>query len=235
MVSRMNGHGALPAWLITLTLISGGGCAAKRPARSFSDLQQRLHSGNTVYVIDNTGNETKGKIVDVSPSALILDVNGIRRRMEEDGVRQVQRYGDSLWNGFFIGMAVAIPGLLIADPTYDRCENDPGKLCANAQAGQRVLALGIMGAVGAGIDALIRGRHQVYLAPGQPLQPAARIAVSPRLGPSAAGLFVTMAFNKSAMTQDDGATSTAEHLAFAPSRLTFRVIVSQSRAARLAR
>ena len=203
---------ALPVWLFTLTLIAGGGCAAKRPARSFADLQQRLHSGNAVYVIDNTGNETKGTLVDVSSSALILDVNGLPRRMEQDSVRQVQRYGDSLWNGFFIGVAVGIPGLLIADPTYEPCQNDPEALCANAQAGQRVLALGIMGAVGAGIDALIRGRHQVYLAPGQPLQSAARIAVSARLGPSGAGLFVTMGFNKSAMTHDDGATSTAEPL-----------------------
>jgi ribosomal protein L24 len=172
MVSRVNRRSALPVLLCTLTLVVGGGCAARQPARSFLDLQQRLHSGNTVYVIDNTGSERKGKIVDVSPSALVLDVNGIRRRMEQDSVRQVQRFGDSLWNGLLIGVAVGTPGMLIADPTYERCKNDPQKLCANLQTGQRVVALGIMGAVGAGIDALIRGRNQVYLAPGQTLQSA---------------------------------------------------------------
>jgi hypothetical protein len=138
--------------------------------------------------------------------------------MDQDSVRQVQRYGDSLWNGFFIGAAVGIPGMLLADPTYEPCKNDSEKRCANAQAGQRVLGLGIMGAVGAGIDALIRGRHQVYLAPGQPLQSAARIAVFPRLGPSAAGLFVTLSFNKSARTEAARAASAAEHLALAAAR-----------------
>jgi len=225
MVSRINGHRALPTWLTVLTLITGGGCAAKQPARSFSDLQQRVHSGNTVYVLDDTGSETKGKIVDVSPSALILDVNGIRRRMEQDGVRQVQRYGDSLWNGFFIGVAVGIPGMLISDPTYGPCTSDPQKPCANAQAGQRVLALGFMGAVGAGIDALIRGRRQVYLAPGQPLQSARRIVVSPRLGPSAAGLFVTLDLNKRGMTEGDRATSKAERFVLAASRAGTRMSV----------
>ena len=157
--------------LFGVTLVVCGGCAARQPVRSFSDLQQRVHSGNTVYVIDNTGNETKGTIVDVSASALVLDVNGGRRRMEQDTVRQVQRYGDSLWNGLLIGAAVGIAGMLIADPTYDRCQDDPRKLCANPQTGQRVLAVAVMGAAGAGIDAFIRGRTQVYLAPNRPQKP----------------------------------------------------------------
>ena len=89
----------LPVLVAALALVVGAGCAAKQPARSLVDLQQRLHSGNTVYVIDDTGHETKGRVVDVSPSALTLDVDGISRRMEQDRIRQVQRYGDSLWNG----------------------------------------------------------------------------------------------------------------------------------------
>ena len=212
MVSRVDRRSALPVLLCTLALAVGGGCAARQPARSFSDLQQRLHSGDTVYVIDKTGSETKGHIVDVSPSALVLDVNGIRRRMEQDSVRQVQRYGDSLWNGLLIGVAVGTAGSLIADPTYERCKNEPQKLCANPQTGQRVLAVGIMGAVGAGIDALIRGRKQVYLAPGHPLQSARSLAVSPQFGPSAASLFVTLDLNKRTVTEYDGARSMAESI-----------------------
>ena len=117
-VSQVDRRSALIALLCTLTLVVSGGCAARQPARSFSDLQQRLHSGNTVYVIDNAGGETKGKIVEVSASAMVLDINGTRRRMEEDSVRQVQRFGDSLWNGLLIGAAVGTAGMLIADPTY---------------------------------------------------------------------------------------------------------------------
>jgi hypothetical protein len=199
-VSRVDRLSALLALLCTLTLVVSG-CAARQPARSFSDLQQRLHAGNTVFVIDNAGSETKGKIVDVSASAMVLDVNGTRRRMEEDSVRQVQRFGDSVWNGLLVGASVGAAGMLIADPTYEPCQNDPQKLCADPQTGQRVLAVGVTGAVGAGIDALIRGRHQVYLAPDQPLQSARILAISPRLGPSAAGLFVTLDLNKRTVTR----------------------------------
>jgi hypothetical protein len=118
-------------------------------------------------VIDSTGTETKGKVVDVSSSALTLTVHGVQRRMEQETVRQVQTYGDSLWNGLVIGMAVATPGTLIADPTYGPCPNNERMRCANSLVAQRLLGIGIMGAVGAGIDALIRSRHQVYVAADQ--------------------------------------------------------------------
>ena len=35
------------AWLCTVAVILAAGCAAKQPARSFRDLQERVHSGNT--------------------------------------------------------------------------------------------------------------------------------------------------------------------------------------------
>lgn len=76
--------------------------------------------------------------------------------MEQGSVRQVQRYDDSLWNGLLIGVGVGASTLLISDPTYERCTKDPRNVCANPQIGERVLAVGVMGAAGAGIDALIR-------------------------------------------------------------------------------
>ena len=189
---RIDGARVLPVLVAALALVVGAGCAAKQPARSFVEPQQRLHSGNTVYVIDDTGHETKGRVVDVSPSALTLDVDGISRRLEQDRIRQVQRYGDSLWNGVLIGMAAATPGLLIADPAYRPCTDNPSRLCADAQAGQRVLAIGLMGAIGGGIDWLIRGRRQVYLAPGQVLQSPRGVVVSPGVALTTAGLVVTL-------------------------------------------
>jgi hypothetical protein len=167
--------------------------------------------GHTVFVIDDTGTETKGKVVETSASVLTLDVDGVRRPMDSGRVRQVQRYGDSLWNGFLIGVAVGTPGVLIADPPYEVCKDDPQKLCAEPQLGQRVLALAVMGAVGAGIDALIRGRHQVYLAPDRPSGSARRIAISPRLGLTAVGLFVTLDLNKSRTADHDLAVSRSVH------------------------
>jgi hypothetical protein len=186
MVSRAHEHRLRTAWICTLAVIMSGGCAAKQPARSFLDLQQRLHPGSTVYVTDNAGTETKGTIVDVSASALVLDVNGIHRRLDRSSVQGVQRHGDSLWNGMLIGVAVGASMMLIADPRYERCTNDTQKLCANSQMGERVLAVGMMGAAGAGIDALIGRRRYVYLAPGQRSPGARAPAVSVPLARSTA-------------------------------------------------
>ena len=191
-----------PAWRQTrralfcaLALIFVTGCAARTPARSFSDLEQRLKHGATVYVIDRTGTETKGKVVDVSPSVLTLAVDGVQRRMEQGAVRQVQSYGDSLWNGVLIGAAVGAASALMADPKYEPCPDKPQMRCANLQVGQRILAIGVMGGVGAGVDALIRSRHHLYLAADQSAGlriHGLHIGVAPRIGASTAALFVTL-------------------------------------------
>ena len=76
MASWAHGRRLATAWVLTVAAIVGGGCAARQPARSFLDLQERLHPGNTVYVTDTAGTETKGKVVEVSAAALVLDVKG---------------------------------------------------------------------------------------------------------------------------------------------------------------
>jgi hypothetical protein len=157
----------LRRWLAVSAILVASGCAAKAPARTFADLQHRVSRGATVYVIDTNGTETRGTVKEVSSSALVLTVKGVESRLDAGTVRQVQRYGDSLWNGLLIGMAVATPGILIADPTYDPCPGDPTRRCANSQVGQRILGIGLMGAIGAAVDAAIRGRHQIYLSPDQ--------------------------------------------------------------------
>jgi hypothetical protein len=187
----------LPAadWLALLCLllaVGGAGCAARQPARAFSDLPNRLHTGHRVFVIDDAGIETAGRIVTLSASALVIDVNGVERRLDQERVRQVQRDGDALWNGLLTGTAIGALGMLLADPTYEPCAGDPGRSCADSQIGQRAAAVGIMAATGAGIDALIHGRHQVYLAPGQPPRSSATVTLSPRVGRTRAGLFVTL-------------------------------------------
>ena len=94
---------------------------------------------------DTVGTETKVTIVDVSASALVLDVAGSRRRMEQSAVLQVRRRGDSLWNGLLIGLGVGVSALLISDPAYERCTNDPRNVCANPHVDERALAVASMG------------------------------------------------------------------------------------------
>jgi hypothetical protein len=180
--------------LVLLLMLASGGCATRRPTQSFEELQHRLRPGHTVYVIDTAGRETRGKVVEVSSSTLMLRVNAAPLRIDSASVRQVQRYGDPLWNGALIGMGLGLPGLLIADPTYQSCDADPQKLCADSQIGQRVAALAVMGGLGAAVDALMRGRHQIYLAPGASVENGARLVVSPIVSARFSGLFVSLAF-----------------------------------------
>ena len=187
--SLINSCGVLPC-VLSLAL---AGCSSRAPARTFADLQQRVRPGQTVYVIDDTGTESRGTLTSLSPTQLSYDVNGIARQLDAARVRQVQRYGDSLWNGTLIGVLIALPGMLIADPQYKPCTTDPSGRCAENDAAYRVAAVGIFGAIGAGIDALMRSRHQLFLAPGQP---SARrdLRVEPVLQPNAAGIAVVVKF-----------------------------------------
>lgn len=189
-------------------VVLAGGCAAKQPVHSFFDLQKRLRPGTTVSVVDGVGTETKGKVIDISPSALVLDVGGTRRRMEQNSVMRVRRHGDPLWNGLLIGLGVGVSAMLITDPAYERCTNDPRNVCANPHTGERILAVAAMGVAGAGIDGLIRTRNDVYLAPGDRLPTAGVRAVSPGL----AGLAFTVSVSSqlTRRTVCDGARSIAQ-------------------------
>jgi hypothetical protein len=168
--------------LLGILLASLQGCAAARPASQLSDLSRRLPRGSTVYVTDVTRHETKGRIDDVSRAALTLDVNGTRQVFTVGTIRQIERYGDSLWNGIAIGAGIGAASALISDPQYRPCHNRPAVLCADAQIPQRVLMIGVMGAAGAGIDALYRRRHLVYQAPNQTSKCAMRLLILPVSG-----------------------------------------------------
>jgi hypothetical protein len=103
----------------------------------------------------------------LTPFGLTLDVSGASRTFDGPQIRQVQRYGDSLRNGALIGLAVATPAVLIADPQYKPCADNPQRQCAQSDIPQRIAYMGALSAIGAGIDALIRGREQVFVAARQ--------------------------------------------------------------------
>lgn len=167
--------------IFLLVTVVTAGCGARAPVRTFPELQQRVHRGDTVYVIDDTGTETRGRVLELSESALTIAAASGERRMERPAVRQVQTFGDSLWNGLILGLVAGTPGILIADPEYSPCPTDPKRRCSEYRLSRRLLGIGVMGGLGMGIDAMIRGRHQVYLAPDN-----AAVAVMPVIGPSRA-------------------------------------------------
>ena len=59
--------------------------------RSFAELRTRLQPGTTVSVIDTSGNELNGEVLDISSSSLALRVDDDRRDLLETTVRQVDR------------------------------------------------------------------------------------------------------------------------------------------------
>jgi hypothetical protein len=139
----------------TVPVVAQSQAAPSRgPVSSFDELWTKLKSGDTVYVIDTSARETAGTFAKVSSSSIALLVDGQIREIPLSDVRQIARRGDSLWNGALIGAAFGAVVVQVA------CNG--GECTAGDRAGSTVLAAGVWGAIGAGIDALIHGRTVVY-------------------------------------------------------------------------
>ena len=158
-------------WLVMLFFPIDAG--AQGEARSFEELQVRVKIGDTVYVTDRSGQETKGRIDLLSASSLQLRLSGNRREFVESLVTRVERRGrDPVRNGLLMGVgAGAVLGFLVGRTTDSpSCRLVPQP---RIECGQGALLGTMGGAFWGGVagwmtDALIRKREVVYLAPGQP-------------------------------------------------------------------
>jgi hypothetical protein len=121
----------------------------------------------TVFVLDDRGVETRGKLVKLDEQAIVVLVDGEQRRFETARVNRVTRRGDSLRNGAITG-AVVGGVMAVLTSGIAECPNDRGGY-GSCGAGVRVamgLAVtGIYAAIGTGIDAAIQGRTVIYQAP----------------------------------------------------------------------
>jgi len=141
------------------------GLAAEARAQvvdSFAELPGVLKSGTKVFVADDSGQTTKGKITALSPASIALLTNRDERiSLPSNRVRMVSRI-DSRWNGFLIGAAAgAVPGAMLGAGFKTYCENE------SASCPQAPLVMGALfglagGWIGAGIDGLIDGQKVVY-------------------------------------------------------------------------
>lgn len=119
----------------------------------------------TVYVLDETGTETSGRLLRLNPDSLVVVVGGAERRFDATRVRRIQMRGDSLRNGAIIGAVVgAVVGLLTAGIS-DCSGEDPGGPCPGGRAAIFLVSTGVYASIGAGIDAIIVGRTTLYEAP----------------------------------------------------------------------
>ena len=135
------------------------------PARAQSSIDGwrglKTEDLQTIYVKDTSGRETAGKLLHLNPDSLVLLVDGGERRVDLNDVTRIQKR-DSLRNGTLIGLTAGVVMGIIAGGLSDCPSGEPGGSCA----GFRVVAVAVSGGVyaglGAGIDALVRGRSTLY-------------------------------------------------------------------------
>ncbi len=174
------------AMVLLMVVLSPIAAEAQAPVDSLSDLWSRVRSGKTIYVTDASARELKGVLVKVTDEALTIRVNGQDVAVPAPTVRQVERRGDSLKNGFLIGAAVGAGSAAAAFANCDKtCRGDDALPVAVF-----VTALTLeFGGIGALIDYAIPGRTVVYRA-----QSGASLRVAPILLASRRGVQVQISF-----------------------------------------
>ena len=131
---------------------------------SFDQLWTKLKSGDTVYVLDTSARETRGRFARVSPASIAVLADGQIREIPFDEVLQVARRGDRLWNGVVIGGAFGAMVGVTVNAASGGCLFPSCVTTAGERTVFVLVVAGVNAAIGAGIDALIRGRTVVYRA-----------------------------------------------------------------------
>jgi hypothetical protein len=148
-------------------------------------LESALTPGGTVWITDSGGREERMRIIGVSGNLATVAVGDDTRQLSmTDIVRVRARHSDSVLNGALIGAGAAVAaGLYLCNVTepWENCRDDFGPM----------FRIGALGAgIGAGVDALIRGRTTIY----ERERGAARLQAAPIVGRHAGGLQVSLRF-----------------------------------------
>ena len=167
-----------------LVLAAAARVTAQEPLKSFDQLNTQLAPGNTVYVTDTAGRETKGRIVEITPSSLKL--SGKAGTFTASDVRTVyHRPDDSLRTGALVGLGVGagfavVLGALLEDAEF--------------MAVGALIYGGIGAGIGAGIDALIPWPKRLVYAAAPGSGSGARLSVAPVVTPRTKGVALSVSF-----------------------------------------
>lgn len=130
----------------------------------------------TVYVLDQNGKETPGKLLGLTRDSLVLLVNGTEQQFDIAAVARLQKR-DSLKNGAWLGAVVGAALGLVTAGISDCPGASPGGRCEGFRAATFASAVGVYAGLGVGLDALVRGRTTIYSAPHSlPSRTTARVA-----------------------------------------------------------
>jgi hypothetical protein len=187
-----NSKGAIRVALaFGLVLTVSGRAGAQEPVKSFELLNTQIGPGNSVYVTDVEGHETKGRVVEITPGSLRLARS--TRVFTAADVRTVYyRPDDSLSTGALWGLGIGAGAtsvvFAIICASY-RCDaGDAGLLLLHGG-----LWAGVGAGIGAGIDAAIPWpKRLVYRAPASGT--GARLSVAPIITPGAKGAALSVSF-----------------------------------------
>jgi hypothetical protein len=118
----------------------------------------------TVFVQDDSGVQTKGKLLRLDQQSVTVLVDDQERIFELSTVRKIQKRGDSLRNGAIAGAVFgAAMGVMIG--AFSDCPSVAYQCTAGARAVIALTSTAIYSAIGAGIDAAIPGRTTLYQRP----------------------------------------------------------------------
>ena len=142
--------------ILALVLTNYASAEAQQPLSSTADLGSRLSSGDTIFVTDGVGRETRGVFAKVSDSGLTLLEAGVLRDIPSTDIREIARQGDSVKNGFLIGAVFG--GVVTGISSVSCSEFDP--YCNPAI----LIPTGVLtyGGIGALVDHFIKGRTVVF-------------------------------------------------------------------------
>lgn len=183
--SKRRGVGTL-----VLILMASATAEAQQTARSFEQLQVLVKPGDTIAVVDASGRESRGEILDISPSMLRLLVSGASRDLQQDEVRMIrQRRADPLKNGALWGFGIGAGfGYFLAA----QGAGADGGYAGDAAALAPVLITASLGSgLGVAVDAML-SRQQVIFE--RPATSTPKIGFLPVLTRERKGVLVTWRF-----------------------------------------
>ena len=133
-------------------------CCVALPAGAQSTFANvRAEALPTVYVTDRTGQATKGQLIGLTDSAIVVQTDTLTKTFAPADVSLIERKGDSLKNGTLIGLAV---GVFVATATmFGNC---PSHNCAGARLAFALPGIAIYTAIGTAVDAAIPGRTRIW-------------------------------------------------------------------------
>lgn len=125
---------------------------AQAQADSFMELQGALRRGEAIYLTDDTGHTTKGRVSDVTSSSLAMQVGNDTRVFTLERTRRIE-HGDSLANGIMLGVVAGAA----AGYGWVSAECGPPGFDPECAANAGIVLIPITAGIGAGVGALVDG------------------------------------------------------------------------------